>query len=106
MSDSILVPVRKVTEYGRTHTDYVKMPRTAYQKIVRNFRLYPVYALYKENAWRTYDGAGRLLAVRPARPTAKQLRDDTRRYYASRRIANEAAKQFLANSIATYGKSI
>ena len=29
-----------------------------------------------------------------------------RKYYASRRIANEAAKQFLANSIATYGKSI
>lgn len=106
MSDTILVPARKVTEYGRTHTVYVKMQRTAYQKIVRNFHLYPVYALYKENAWHTYNGAGRLLAIRPARPTAKQLRDDTRKHYASRRIANEAAKQFLANSIATHGKSI
>lgn len=106
MSDSILVPARKVTEYGCTHTVYLKLPRIAYQKIVRNFRLYPVYALYKENAWRTYDGAGKLLAIRPARPTAKQLRDDTRKYYKSRRIATEAANQFLANSIATYGKSI
>ena len=106
MSDTILVPARKVTEYGHAHTVYLKLPRIAYQKIVRNFRLYPVYALYKENAWRTYDGAGKLLAIRPARPTAKQLRDDTRKYYKSRRIATEAANQFLANSIATYGKSI
>lgn len=106
MSDTILVPARKVTAYGKSHVMYVKMPRIAFQKIVRNFRLHPVYAVYKENAWHTYDGAGKLLAIRPARPTAKQLRDDTRRYYKSRRIATEAANQFLANSIATYGKSI